>query len=115
MIRFLRLAFALVLVTMLAVTGWASWQCPLWQTPHAVVTHPWFIATLFDTYFGFLTFYVWLASKETGWGARLGWLAAILLLGNMAMATYMLITLFRLPADATLADLLLRPQKRRDP
>ncbi len=112
MIWSLRIAFAGVLVTMLIATGWASCQCPLWKTPHDVVTHPWFIATLFDTYFGFLTFYAWLVSKETAWLVRLGWLAAILLLGNIAMATYMLIILFRLPANATLAEVLLRPQKR---
>jgi hypothetical protein len=33
---------------------------------------PWFIATLFDCYFGFLTFYAWLFYKETGWFSRIG-------------------------------------------
>ena len=33
---------------------------------------------------------------------------AILLLGNIAMATYMLIQLFRLPANARIEELLLR-------
>lgn len=111
MIWFLRIAFAGVLVTMLCATSWASLQCPLWQTPQAVVGHPWFIATLFDCYFGFLTFYAWLAYKETGWFARAAWLIAILLLGNIAMSSYLLITLFRLPADARIEQLLLRRQK----
>lgn len=108
MIRFLRIAFIVVLIAMLAVTGWASSQVALWNTPRAVATHPWFIATLFDTYFAFLTFYAWVAYKETTVVARLGWLLAILLLGNFAMATYMLIQLFRLPANARIEDLLLR-------
>ena len=108
MIWFLRLAFSFVLLTMLAATSWASLQVALWETPRAVATHPWFIATMFDTYFGFLTFYVWLAYKETGWLARIVWLIAILLLGNIAMATYMLIQLFRLPTTARMDDLLLR-------
>ena len=111
MIWFLRIAFALVLVTMLCVTSWASLQCPLWKTPHPVVAHPWFIATLFDTYFAFLTFYAWLAYKETGWGARLGWLVAILVLGNIAIALYMLITLSRLPSNAGMEQVLLRSKK----
>jgi hypothetical protein len=111
MIIFLRIAFSFVLVTMLGATSWASSQCPLWKTPSALVTHPWFIATLFDCYFGFLTFYVWLAYKETGWLARIGWFIAILLLGNIAMSGYLLITLFRLPADARVAQVLLRPHK----
>ena len=108
MIWFLRLIFLFVLVTMLCATSWASYECALWKMPPAVVTHPWFIATLFDCYFGFLTFYAWVFYKETGWLARLGWLIAILLLGNIAMSIYMLITLFKLPADARIAQVLIR-------
>ena len=111
MIWVLRIGFMAILVTMLAMTGWATSQCTLWQTPHAVVAHPWFIATLFDCYFGFLTFYAWLFYKEPGWPTRVGWLVAILLLGNIAMASYMLITLFQLPADARIAQVLLRQKK----
>lgn len=108
MICFLRIAFLIVLVSMVAVTSWASSIVALWDTPRAVATHPWFIATLFDTYFAFLTFYVWVAYKEISLVARIGWLIAILLLGNIAMAIYMLIQLFRLPCDAPLDRLLLR-------
>ncbi len=108
MITSFRCAAAFVLIAMLAVTGWASSEVALWKTPRAVATHPWFIATLFDTYFAFLTFYVWLAYKETANLARVLWLLAILLLGNIAMAIYLLRELFRLPANATMEDLLLR-------
>ncbi len=111
MIWFLRLAFGCVLGTMLFATSWASLHCALWKTPQPVVTHPWFIATLFDCYCGFLTFYVWLAYKETGWLARALWLVGILLLGNIAMSAYMLVTLFRLPSDARMEQVLLRRQK----
>ena len=96
---------------MLGVTFWASGLCALWQVPQAVVTHPWFIATLFDCYFGFLTFYAWLCYRETAWLARISWLVAILLFGNIAMASYLLITLFRLPLHATIEQVLLRPTK----
>ena len=70
--------------------------------------NPWFIATLFDAYFGFLWFWLWVAYKETHWGLRILWLVLILLLGNMAMAAYMLITVARLPDNARMEDLLLR-------
>jgi len=113
MILFLRLAFSCVLITMLLVTSWASSRVPLWETPRSVVGHPWFIATLFDTYFGFLTFYAWLAYKETSMVARALWLVAILALGNMAMASYMLLVLFRLPPNATMEQVLLRQAKAR--
>ncbi len=108
MIRFLRVFFIIVLVSMLWVTSWASLECALWRTPRAVATHPWFIATLFDTYWGFLTFYCWVFYKEASWARRVIWLVAILLLGNIAMAVYVLNKLFRLPADASVEDLLLR-------
>ncbi len=108
MIWFLRVFFIIVLVSMLGVTSWASTQCALWDLPGSVGGHPWFIATLFDTYWAFLTFYCWLAYKERSWLARLGWLVGVLLLGNIAMAVYMLILLFRVPATARMEDILLR-------
>jgi predicted permease len=113
MIWFLRIAFSGVVVTMLCVTSWASLQCTLWETPRAVVLHPWFIATLCDTYFAFLTFWAWLAYKETSNVARGLWLIAILLLGNIAMASYMLILLFRLPANASIEQVILRQSKTK--
>lgn len=112
MIWLLRLAFTLVLVTMLCVTGWASAQVPLWHTPRQLLLHPWFIATLFDTYFGFLTFYLWLAYRESTLLARAVWLLAILALGNIAMSVYMLQLLWRLPSDASMKQVLLRPARQ---
>ncbi|MDB6004741.1 MAG: hypothetical protein JWR15_1728 [Prosthecobacter sp.] len=108
MIWFLRLFFLTVLVSMLGVTSWASRQCALWDIPGSVGGHPWFIATLFDTYWAFLTFYCWVAYKERSWIGRIGWLLGILLLGNIAMAVYMLILLFRAPTSSRMEDLLLR-------
>jgi len=109
MIWLLRIVFAGVLITMLCVTSWASALVPLWQTPRALVLHPWFIATLFDCYFGFLTFFLWVAYREAGWLPRALWLVAILALGNIAMSGYLLLALWRLPADASIDRLLLRP------
>lgn len=70
--------------------------------------NPWLVATLFDAYFGFLWFWLWVAYKESGWLAGMVWLVLILLLGNIAMAIYMLIQLWRLPAGASVEQLLLR-------
>lgn len=108
MIWLLRIAFSVVLFCMLVVTTWAGNHTALWAIPREVYSHPWFVATLFDTYFAFLTFYLWLAYKETGLVSRLLWLLAILLLGNIAMAGYMLWKLFQLPSNAPLETLLLR-------
>ncbi|MFN0126124.1 MAG: DUF1475 family protein [Verrucomicrobiales bacterium] len=108
MIWTLRLVFLLFLAAIVGTTAWASSVVALWNTPRAVATHPWFVATLVDTYLAFLTFWLWVAYKESNWAARLGWLLAICLLGNITMAIYMLIQLFRLPPDAPLERLLLR-------
>lgn len=93
---------------MLSFTTWASSLEAIWKIPPQVTTDPWFIATLFDAYFAFLTFYCWVAYKENSWLVRAIWLVAILLLGNIAMASYMLVQLFKLPADAPIEKLLLR-------
>jgi hypothetical protein len=108
MIQILRFIFIGFLAAILGTTIWAGSVVALWDTPREVATHPWFIATLVDTYLAFFTFWLWVAYKETGWISRLAWLVAILFLGNIAMAIYVLIKLFRLPADAPLEKLLLR-------
>jgi hypothetical protein len=48
------------------------------------------------------------AYKEVSWFARIAWLIGILLLGNIVMAIYMLIELFKAPADGKIEDVLLR-------
>ena len=104
----LRFYFLIVLAAMLGVTTWASLQVALWKTPREVATHPWFIATLFDAYFGFLAFWLWVAWRETKWSLRILWLLLILLLGNITMAVYVLIRLAKLPKGAGFRELLLR-------
>lgn len=106
MILFLRALFLVVLASMLWVTSWASLQCPLFGIPREVYTHPWFIATLFDTYWAFTTFFVWVCFKQTSWVARTAWFVAIMLLGNVAMASYCLDELFRTPRDRPVAEVL---------
>ena len=111
MLNPLRLLVTVVIVSMLCVTSWASWRCPLFAMPREVITHPWFIATLFDTYWGFTTFFVWVCYKQTSGLARLAWFVAIMLLGNIAMSAYCLRELGRVPAGTPLAEVL----TRRDP
>jgi hypothetical protein len=105
-ILFLRGLFLVILASMLWVTSWASWRCPLFAVPRDVFAHPWFIATMFDAYWGFTTFFVWVCYKQTSWLARLAWFVAILLLGNIAMALYCLDELFRMTRDGRIADVL---------
>lgn len=109
-------AFALLAgFTLVGVSVWATLHigivdaiAQLAAAP-ASGTHPWFVATLLDAYFGFLWFWLWIAYRERGVFARLVWLVAILALGNIAMAGYVLWQLARLPRGAGVEALLLRP------
>lgn len=99
MIWFLRILFGLVLVSMLAVTTWASLHQALGDFARsATIRDPWVIATLFDAYWAFIAFYVWVAWKERSPAARVLWFPGIILLGNIAIAAYMLAELFSVSA-----------------
>lgn len=106
--RALRILFGLIFVSLAAYTLWASTQQPVWEWG-GLTRAPdryWTIATAIDAYYGFITFYVWVAYKEMRWLPRVGWFIAIMLLGNMAMSAYVLLQLGRLapaaPASAML-------------
>ena len=99
MIWFLRILFGLVLVSMLGVTTWASLHQPLGDFARsATIRDPWVVATLFDAYWAFIAFYVWVAWKERSPAARVLWFPGIILLGNIAIAAYMLAELFSVSA-----------------
>lgn len=109
MIWFLRFLFSAVIVAMLGVTSWASLQQSLGDFARGpVIRDPWVIATLFDAYFAFLAFFVWVAWKERSAAARVLWFIAIMLLGNLAIGAYLLRELFSIDADGQLADVFSR-------
>jgi hypothetical protein len=104
----LKLLFGFIFLSLLSYTTWASFQQSLgdWQGLTQRPDNWWTIATLIDAYYAFLTFYVWVFYKERRALPRIGWFVAIMLLGNMAMAGYVLLQLSRLregePAAAIL-------------
>lgn len=103
MILFLRLLFFVVIGSMLWVTSWASLHQPLGDFARsATFREPWVIATLFDAYWAFIAFFVWVAWKERSLAARLLWFVSIILLGNIAIAAYMLRELFAVPTGGSL-------------
>jgi TRAP-type C4-dicarboxylate transport system permease small subunit len=106
----LRLLFSFILVSLFMYTAWASTQqaLPDWR---GLVREPdnwWTIATLIDAYYGFITFYVWVFYKELRALPRTGWFVGIMLLGNMAMALYVLLQLRRLAPDEPTSNLLVK-------
>ncbi|RXK53766.1 DUF1475 domain-containing protein [Oleiharenicola lentus] len=101
MILLLRLLCFVIIGSMLWVTTWASLHQPLGDFARsATIRDPWVIATLFDAYWAFISFYLWVAWKEQSLPARLLWFVAIILLGNLAMAAYLLRELFAVSARA---------------
>jgi hypothetical protein len=98
---FLKLLFAGILIYMIGMTTWVSLHKSILASGNEFswAGSPWAVATLFDAYFGFTTFYVWVAYKERSWVARVIWFVLIMGLGNIAMASYVLIQLFKLRAD----------------
>lgn len=97
----------LVLVVMTSVTTWASLERNVLDNGHLMADR-WFIATLADTYFGFLTVYCWMAYRSPAWVARIGWLVGVLLLGNFAIAAYLLLRFIVWDPQTGAAGLLLR-------
>ena len=113
MIILLRILFIAILAVMTWGTVQASLEQAMFDIPAVVTGNPWFQVTLFDAYFAFLTFYVWIAWREQNLAARILWFFTVMLWGNFAMATYMLIALFRLPPSGTLTDVFTTRQPGR--
>lgn len=95
-----------MLLAMLAMTTAASLHRGVFQALGDLWTDLWFKATLMDAYFGFITFYVWVAYKERRNRARILWFVLIMCFGNIAMATYVLIQLFRMVPGESMETLL---------
>jgi hypothetical protein len=106
----LKIMFAAIFLWMVGMTTYVSLHKPLWQatSEFSWASSPWAVATLFDAYFGFVTFFVWVCFKERSLAAKLIWSVLIMGLGNIAMSGYVLIQLFKLKSEEPLSSLLLR-------
>jgi hypothetical protein len=96
----LLLLFGAIFVWMIVMTIRTSLTVSLFDAIPGFAANPWAVATLYDAYFGFLTFYIWVAYKQRSWWLRVLWFILIMSLGNIAMSLYVLIQLIRLgPQD----------------
>lgn len=104
---FLIVLFAAIFLWMVGMTTWVSLHKSLLDsgTEFSWAHSPWSVATLFDAYFGFITFFVWVYFKERTLGARLLWFVLVIALGNIAMSAYMLRQLFKLKAGEPVAHI----------
>ncbi len=102
---FLKVLFGAIFLFMVAMTIRTSLQVPIWQA--SFIGNPWAWATLYDAYFGFLTFFCWVAWREHSLGSKIVWFILIMLLGNIAMSLYVLLQLISLKPEES-ASLLFR-------
>ena len=119
-----RRAIALYFILVLVAMTWVSWYASTAPTItslaqykevvaakeginvlHGYVTvcsEPWGLATMFDAYFGFLAFWLYVAWREQSITARLSWFVALMLLGNFAIAGYAPLCLFKAKGETDL-------------
>lgn len=102
---FLKLLFGFIFVFMVVMTARTSMQVSLWSALPAFAASPWSMATLYDAYFGFITFFCWLAWRENSLLLKFVWFVLIMLGGNIVMSLYVLIQLFQLKPDETVSAL----------
>ncbi len=105
---FLKVLFGAIFLWMTVMTIRTSLAVSLVAAWPSYAANPWAIATLYDAYFGFLTFYIWVAYKESGTASRVLWFVLIMGLGNIAISSYMLIQLSRLRRDEPVENVLWR-------
>lgn len=88
--RRLLVAYALVvLVAMTWVTTYATYaQGNVAIGFREVAAMPWGLATLFDAYFGFLAFYLYVLWREESAVAKAVWFVLLMALGNFAIVFY---------------------------
>lgn len=106
----LQILFGAICLSLLSFTIFASTQQSVtdWQGLTQGPDRWWTRATLIDAYYGFITFFVWVAYKETQWLKRVLWFVAIMALGNIAMSVYVLWQLRQHRDGEPLAGILLR-------
>jgi hypothetical protein len=105
---FLQLLFGAIFLCMTVMTVRTSLAVSLWEAWPNFASNPWAVATLWDAYFGFLTFYLWVLYKERNFWARILWFVLIMGLGNIAMSFYVLLQLRQLRADDPIDTVLWR-------
>jgi hypothetical protein len=101
----LKLFFGFIFAFMVVMTVRTSLQVSLWSALPAFAASPWSMATLYDAYFGFLTFFCWLAWRERSFTLKVVWFVLIMALGNIAMSAYVLLQLFSLKKEQKVAAL----------
>lgn len=106
--RALQAWFILVLIVLLGATIYASLEKNVLQAYVDLGRDRWGLATLFDAYFAFIAFFLWVAYKEAVLWKQALWLVLLLTLGNFAISGYALWQLSKWKPKSGAKGLLLR-------
>ncbi len=108
MVNFLKVLFSVVFVWMCYEVVDTCLHHNLFKEWDYLGGIAWMRATLWDFYANILIIYVWICYKEKSWATRGLWFVLILALGNLAVASYMLIKLSRLKPKDGIKEFLTR-------
>lgn len=113
MIVMLRIVAPLLALSMTALVIQTSLESNLLAEWENLAAIPWMRTTLVDFYYNILLIYLWTFYKERNWGLRGLWLVLFVGTGAIATSLYVAVQAFRLPKNASLAELLLNPDDLR--
>ncbi len=100
--------YSAILIFMIYATTKASLEVNLFTHLPTLIQDPWAVMTLYDAYFAFLFFYLWVHYKEDSILFRIFMFIMIVCLGTMAMSLYMLVQIFKLKENEGIEALLLK-------
>jgi hypothetical protein len=103
-----KVLFSVILVFMFSMTVWASLDQGVFDGFRELLGSRWGITTIADTYCAFLSLLAWVMYKESSSLGRVFWFVLIISFGNIAMSSYVLLQIWKLPKNSRIEDLLLR-------
>jgi hypothetical protein len=107
-IKFLKIWFTFVLISMLSIGSWVIFSGNLREAVISIANEPWLVASFVDLFFCFMFFYIWVFYKEVGWILRIFWFLFIVATGSIAISIYMLIKLSKLKEGDSVKDLIFK-------
>jgi len=106
--RTLIVFFTTILISMITICFFAAKQQNIIEFINNNLDNFWFLATLLDCYWGLFIFYIWFSYKEPSWKIRIPSLVCICTLGNIFVALYALLLIYKSPKDCSFEKMLLR-------
>jgi hypothetical protein len=104
-VRLLKCWYVLVMLTMLVLCAWGGMHENVFTAFARLAKDPWGLATLADCGFAFAAIGMWIGHRERSVAKGLAWTAAIMALGNLVIAAYVLGALLRLRPGEGMAEL----------